>query len=243
MLKRFTIIFIKIVFNKNSPNCFCWKKVFQSIEFPIQSIECDSYFYYNWIQLFLVQLKSLTGSTVNSIDLMVCSINWTVTAKLFLKLIWVFKGMRIITFRIIKTKTFEKHSLRFSKRDIAPFVRSSFDKAFQIKKPPITWIFEAFFEWGSCYFGSGPKLSLLHLIFILCNLFCVEVLCNLSWSCWSVICLLFSITGFVIELVQWVSALVSHLLRGSVEGEWCREQCCLRTASVVVRWVSALVTH
>jgi len=91
---------------------------------------CDSYFYYNWIQLFLVQLKSLTRSTVNSIDWMVCSINWTMTAKLFLKLIWVFKGMRIITFRIIKTKTFKKHSLRFSKREIAPFVRSSFWQSF-----------------------------------------------------------------------------------------------------------------
>jgi len=56
-------------------------------------------------------------------------------------------------------------------------------------------------------------------------------------------CLLFSNTRFIIELVQWVSALVSHLLRGSVEGECCGEQCCLRTASVVVQWVSALVTH
>jgi len=79
-----------------------------------------------------------------------------------------------------------------------------FGKAFQIKKPPRTWIFKASLKWGSCYFGSGPKLGLLHLIFILCNLFCVEVLCDLFWSCWSVICLLFSITGFVIELVQWV---------------------------------------
>ena len=33
------------------------------------------------------------------------------------------------------------------------------------------------------------------------------------------------------------SALVSHLLNGSVEGECCWEQC------VVVQWVSALVTH
>jgi len=39
------------------------------------------------------------------------------------------------------------------------------------------------------------------------------------------------------------SALVSHLPRGSVEGEYCWEQCCLRTASVVVQWVSELVTH
>jgi len=30
---------------------------------------------------------------------------------------------------------------------------------------------------------------------------------------------------------------------GSVEGECWGEQCCLRTASVVVQWVSALVTH
>jgi len=103
-----------------------------------------------------------------------------------------------------------------------------FGKAFQIKKPPRTWIFKASLKWGSCYFGYRPKLSVLHLIFILC---------------WSVICLPFSITGFVIELVQWVSALVSHLLRGSVEGECCWEQCCLWTASVVVQWVSALVSH
>ena len=39
------------------------------------------------------------------------------------------------------------------------------------------------------------------------------------------------------------SALISHLLKGSVEGECCWEQCCLRTASVVVQWVSALVSH
>jgi len=39
------------------------------------------------------------------------------------------------------------------------------------------------------------------------------------------------------------SALVSHLLKGSVEGECCWKQCCLPTASVVVQWVSALVTH
>ena len=39
------------------------------------------------------------------------------------------------------------------------------------------------------------------------------------------------------------SALVSHPLKGSVEGECCWEQCCLRTASVVVQWVYALVTH
>jgi len=39
------------------------------------------------------------------------------------------------------------------------------------------------------------------------------------------------------------SALVSHLLKGSVKGECYWEQCCLRTASVVVQWVSALVTH
>ena len=38
-------------------------------------------------------------------------------------------------------------------------------------------------------------------------------------------------------------ALVSHLLKGSVEGECCWEQCYLRTANVVVQWVSALVTH
>ena len=39
------------------------------------------------------------------------------------------------------------------------------------------------------------------------------------------------------------SALVLHLLKDSVECECCWEQCCLRTASVVVQWVSALVTH
>jgi len=50
-----------------------------------------SYFCYNW-NLWLGQL------TVNSINWMVCSINWTVTAKLFLKLIWVFKGMSTIIF-------------------------------------------------------------------------------------------------------------------------------------------------
>ena len=90
-------------------------------------------------------------------------------------------------------------------REILPLLCDHhFCKAFQIKKPPRTWIFEVSLKWGSCYFGSGPKLSLLHLIFILCNLFYVEALCYLLWSCWSVICLLFSITGFVIELVQWV---------------------------------------
>jgi len=77
-------------------------------------------------------------------------------------------------------------------------------KTFQIKKPPRTWIFEASLKGGSYYFGSGPKLSLLHLIFILCNLFCVEAFYYLLWSCWLAICLLFSITRFVIELVQWV---------------------------------------
>jgi len=30
---------------------------------------------------------------------------------------------------------------------------------------------------------------------------------------------------------------------GLVEGEYCWEQCCLRTTSVVVQWVSVLVTH
>jgi len=170
-----------------------------------------------------------------------CSINWIVTAKLFLKMIWVFKGMSSIIFSYQKlSKSIPWDFLR----EILPLLCDHhFGKAFQIKKPPRTWIFKASLKWDSCYFGSGPKLSLLHLIFILCNLFCVEVLCNLFWSCWSVICLLFSITGFVIELVQWVSTLVSHLLRGLIEGECCWEQCCLQTASVVVQWVSALVIH
>ena len=144
---------------------------------------------------------------------MVCSINWIVTAKLLLKLFWVFKGMRTITFKIIKTKTFGKHSLRFSKRDIASFVRSSFWQSFSNQETSknvnlwsILWArFLRLWFW--------IKASLLHLIFILCNLFCVEALCSLLWSCWSVICLLFSITGFVIELVQWVLHW-SHICRG-----------------------------
>jgi len=154
------------------------------------------------------------------------------TTKLFLKLIWVFKGMATIIFRYLRF--FEKHSLRFSKWDTMPLLCDhSLEKFFKSRnlqeRESLSII-----EWGSCDFGYGPKLSLLHLIFILCNLFCVEVLCDHFWSCCFVICLLFSIIGFVIELVQWVSALVSHLLRGSVEGECCGEQCCLRTASVVV---------
>jgi len=234
VLKRFTNIFVKTVFKKNSPNYFLLEKVFQSIEFLKELIECDSYFCYNW-NLWMGQL------TVNSIDWMVCSINWTVTGKLFLKLIWVFKGMGTIIFSW--SKTFEKHSLRFSKWDRTPILCDH----------PLGKLFKSrnlqereslsILEWGSCDFSSRPKLSLLHLIFILCNLFCVEVLCDYFWSYYSVICLSFSITGFVIELVQWVFALVSHLLRGSVECECCGEQCCLQIASVVVQWVSALVTH
>ena len=172
---------------------------------------------------------------------MVCSINWIVTTKLFLKLIWVFKGLQNIIFSYQKLS--KSIPWDFLKEILPLLCDHHFSKAFQIKKTPRTWIFKASLKLDSCYFGSGPKLSLLHLIFILCNLFCVDVLCDLFWSCWSVICLLFSITGFVIELVQWNSALVSHLLRGSVEGECYWEQCCLRTASVVVQWVSALVTH
>jgi len=57
-----------------------------------------SYFSYNW-NLWLDQL------TVNSIDWMVCLINWTVTAKLFLNLIWVFKGTRTIIFSYKKLLT------------------------------------------------------------------------------------------------------------------------------------------
>jgi len=48
VLKRFTNIFVKTIFKKNSPNYFLLEKVFQSIEFLKQSIECDSYFCYNW---------------------------------------------------------------------------------------------------------------------------------------------------------------------------------------------------
>jgi len=47
VLKRFTKIFIKTVFNKNNPKMFLLENDFQSIEFPKQSIECDSYFCYN----------------------------------------------------------------------------------------------------------------------------------------------------------------------------------------------------
>ena len=41
---------------------FLLVKGFQSIEFPKQSIECDSYFCYNRNKLRLLQLKTLTGS-------------------------------------------------------------------------------------------------------------------------------------------------------------------------------------
>jgi len=120
--KRFTNIFIKTGFKKNSPNWFLLEKAFQSIEFLKQSIECDSYFCYYW-NFWLGQL------TVNSIDWMVCSINWTVTAKLFLKLIWVFKGMDTIIFSNLR---FSKSILwDFLVRYSAPFVRLSFHKAFQ----------------------------------------------------------------------------------------------------------------
>jgi len=94
-VKRFTNIFIKTGFKKNSRNWFLLENVFQSIEFLKQSIECDSYFCYYW-NLWLGQL------TVNSIDWMVCLINWTVTDKLFLKLIWVFKGMVTIIFSYLR---------------------------------------------------------------------------------------------------------------------------------------------
>jgi len=69
-VKRFTNIFIKTSFKKNSLNWFLLKKIFQSIEFLKQSIEWDRYFYYYW-NLWLSQL------TVNSVYWMVCSINWT----------------------------------------------------------------------------------------------------------------------------------------------------------------------
>ena len=41
---------------------FLLENGFQSIEFPKQSIECDSYFYYNRNTVMAVQLKTLTGS-------------------------------------------------------------------------------------------------------------------------------------------------------------------------------------
>jgi len=114
---------------------------------------------------------------------------------------WIFKCLYIS----------EKYSMIFQnsliksliEREILPLLCDHHScKAFQIKKPPRTWIFESSLKWGSCYFGSGPKLSLVHLIFILCNLFCVEAFCYLLWFCWIAICLLFSVTRFVIELVQ-----------------------------------------
>jgi len=51
--------------------------------------------------------------------------------------------------------------------------------------------------------------------------------------------LLFSITGFIIELVQWVSTLVSDLLRGLVECECSGEQCLL--ASCKWCWCSGFL--
>ena len=196
-----------------------------------------SYFCYNW-NLWLSQTNSqiqLIEWFVQLIELRQLSYfeNWFGYLK-----------ECALSFSVIKKKKLSKSiPWDFLREILLLLCDHHFGKAFQIKKPLRMWIFKASLKWGSCYFGSGPKLSLLHLIFILRNLFCVEVLCDLFWSCWSIICLLFSITGFVIELVQWVSALVSHLLRGSVEDEYCWEQCCLRTASVVVQWVSVLVTH
>ena len=136
---------------------------------------------------------------------MVCSINWIVTVKLFLKNCFGYlKEWESSLSELSKHRLSKSIPWDFLREMLPLLCDHHFDKAYQIKKPPRKWIFEASLKWGSCDFGSGPKLSLLHLIFILCNLFCVEAFCNLVWSCWSVICLLFSITGFVIELVQWV---------------------------------------
>jgi len=136
---------------------------------------------------------------------MVCSINWILTAKHFLKTDFGYLKEWESSLSVLSKQRLSKSIPWDFLREILPLLCDHhFCKAFQIKKPPRMWIFEASLKWGSCYFGSGPKLSLLHLIFILCNLFCVEAFCNPFWSCWSVICLLFSITGFVIELVQWV---------------------------------------
>jgi len=136
---------------------------------------------------------------------MVSSINWILTAKQFVKTDFGYLKEWESSLSELSKQTLSKSIPWVFLREILPLLcdHHSF-KAFQIKKPPRTWIFEASLKGGSCYFGFGSKLSLLHLIFILCNLFCVEAFYYLLWFCWIAICLLFSITGFVIELVQWV---------------------------------------
>ena len=69
VLKRFIKIFIKTVFNKNNPKCFCWKIFFQSIEFLNQSIKCDSYFCFNWNTVMAVTTElGQTNGQIQSIE-------------------------------------------------------------------------------------------------------------------------------------------------------------------------------
>jgi len=62
VLKRFTKIFIKTVFNKNNPKCFCWKKVFNPLNFQNNRLNVTVISVTTEIQLWLLQLKTLTGS-------------------------------------------------------------------------------------------------------------------------------------------------------------------------------------
>ena len=128
----------------------------------------------------------------------------------------------------------------------APFVQSSFVKAFQNKKPPRTWIFKrplsklfktknlqereslSIFEWGSCDFGSEPKLSLLHLIFILCRStvwsFLILLFCNLFvvFNYW--VCNWVGAMGFCTSLTSAEGFRRGWVLRGAVLLADCK--CC-----------------
>ena len=133
--------------------------------------------------------------------------------------------------------------MRFSKWDIAPLsCDHPLEKLFKTRNLQERESL-SIFEWGSYNFGSGPKLSLLHLIFILCNLLCVEVLCD------QLLILLFCnlFTVFNYWVCNWVCAVCFCTVLTPAEG-FRRElmlqgAVLLRTASVLVQWVSALVSH
>ena len=182
VLKRFTKIFIKTIFNKNNPKCFCWKSIFNRLNFQNNRLNVTVISVTIEIQLWLLQLKLWLGQTNGQIK----SIEWFVQLIEF----WQLSSFLKTDFGYLKEwesslSVLSKQSLSKSipwvlLREILPLLCDyHFCKAFLIKKPPRTWIFEASLKGGSCYFGSGPKLSLLHLIFILCNLFCVEAFCFL----------------------------------------------------------------
>jgi len=126
-------------------------------------LNCDSYFCYKW-NLWLSLL------TVNSIDWMIYLVNWNSDNYAVLKLIWLYKGVGTI---ILPTLRFLKNALlRIPWEKKHPFCANTFDIDFQTRnlKERESW---SILEWGSWNFGSGPKLSLLHLIFshfVICSM-------------------------------------------------------------------------